>query len=111
MAKYPRIGHLTIGGVDYPAAINVRVMADLEDKGISIDTVLMSEGHRFENLATLMVLAINAGIRLSGSDMDPVTWDMIADAIDISELTGVTEQLAVLLGHTGRTVEAEPPKN
>ena len=111
MAKYPRIGRLTIGGVDYPAVINVRVLTQLEDKGISIDTVLTSDAHRWGNLMVLMALAINTGLRMSGEGGKTVTEDEIADAIDLSELTDVTEQLAVLLGYKGRTVEAESPKN
>ena len=111
MAKFPRIGRLTIGGVEYPAVINVRVLTQLEDMGISIDTVLSSDNRRWANLTKLMVLAINAGIRISGADMQPVIEDEIADAIDLAELTDVAEQIAILLGYKGRTVEAEPPKN
>ena len=111
MAKYPRIGRLTIGGVEYPAVINVRLLTQLEDMGISIDTVLTSDSRRWGNLVTLMAMAINTGIRLSGGTMQAVTEDEIADAIDISELAELTEQLAHLLGYKGRTVEAEAPKN
>ena len=109
-AKYPRIGRLTIGGVDYPAVINVRVLTALEDRGISMENVLTAEGHRWSNFATVITLAINTGLRMTG-DTRTVTEDEIADAIDLADLTTVTEQLALLLGHHGRTVEAEPPKN
>lgn len=110
MAKYPRIGTLTIAGTEYPAAVNARVLMDLETKGISIDTVLTDDGRRWANLVTLITMAINTGVRLSGGDGTTVTDDQIADSIDISDLSDLASQVAVLLGG-GRTVEAEPPKN
>lgn len=110
MAKYPRIGRLTIGGTDYPAAVNTRVLMELEARGISIDTVLTDDGHRWANLVALVTMAINCGIRLSGDGTAVVTEDMIADSVDISELADLAGQISVLLGGS-RTVEAEPPKN
>lgn len=46
MAKYPRVGRLTIAGTEYPAAVNARVLMDLEAKGISMDAVLSDDGRR-----------------------------------------------------------------
>lgn len=111
MAKYPRIGRLTIAGEEYPAVINGKVLTQLEDKGITIEGALATDGTRWHNLFLLITLAINAGIRLTGSTAQPVTEDEIADAVDLSELTSITDQIAVLLGHKSRTVEAELPKN
>ena len=111
MAKYLRIGHLVVGGVEYPAAITVSTLMELEDKGISIEGVLTTEGRRWTNLLTLITLAINTGIRLTGSEMMPVDADALADCIDISDLGDLSEQIAGLLGRKNRTVEADPPKN
>ena len=109
MAKYPKIGRLTIAGDEYPAAVNARVLMDLESKGINIDTVLTDDGRRWANLVKLITTAINTGARLSGQDT-VVTEDQIADCIDISELSDLASQVAALISG-GRTVEADPPKN
>lgn len=110
MAKYPRVGRLTIAGKEYPAAINARVLTDLEAKGISMDAVLSDDGRRWANLVILITLAIKTGARLSGCDAVDVTEDQIADSIDITELTDLAGQVATLISGD-RTVEAEPPKN
>lgn len=108
-----RVGTLTIGGVEYPAVINTRLLMELEDEGIAIDDILSSETRRWHNMVKLITLAINAGYRRVDHDKHPrqVSEDAVADALDIADYTQVTNDLAVLLGRAGRTVEAIPPKN
>lgn len=110
MAKYPKIGRLTIAGTTYPAAINVSVLIELESLGIDIDSVLASGSNRMTKMVKLITLAINKGLHLSGREDESVTETQIADNIDISELTDVANQVGVLVSGN-RTVEAELPKN
>ena len=105
-----RIGSITINGEKFPAAINTAVMIEMEDAGISLEEILSDESRRWKMLVWLIVTIINTGERLSGSD-ERVTDAEVADAIDIADLADITGQIAVLLGQSGRTVIAEPPKN
>ena len=105
-----KIGRLTIGGDEYPACVNVRVMQRLEDAGINMEDALSGETNRWTNLIKLVYLAMDEGARLTGSDAPPVEDDL-ASMIDVTDLADVSEQIAVLLGAKGRTVEADPPKN
>ena len=104
-----RIGSITINGEKFPAAINTAVMIEMEDAGISLEEILSDESRRWKMLVWLIVTIINTGERLSGSD-ERVTDAEVADAIDIADLADITGQIAVLLGQSGRTVIAEPPK-
>ena len=111
MAKHKfKIGKMVLGGEEYPACVNVRVMQRLEDAGISLDSVLSEGSRRWSNLAKLVALTLEEGAALSGGDKPP-TEDEISAMIDITDLEDVSGQLAILLGSKNRTVEAEPPKN
>ena len=105
-----RIGSITINGVTFPAAINTAVMIEMEDAGISLEGILSEETGRWKKLVWLIATVINTGERLSGSN-ERVSEAEVADAIDIADLADITGQIAVLLGQSGRTVIAEPPKN
>ena len=105
-----RIGKMTINGEEFPAVINTAVMIEMEDSGISLDGILSEETGRFKKLVWLVTTIINTGLRLTGSD-ERVSEAEVADAIDISDLADITGQISVLLGQSGRTVIAEPPKN
>lgn len=105
-----RIGTITINGEIFPAAINTAVMIEMEDAGISLDGILAEETGRWKKLVWLITTVINTGERLSGSN-ERVSEAEVADAIDIADLADITGQIAVLLGQSGRTVIAEPPKN
>lgn len=104
------IGRLTIGGDDYPACINVRVMQRMEESGLSLENALTGEVNRWTNLVKLLYLVMEEGARLAGTEKPP-TEDELAAMIDVTDLQDVSDQLAVLLGAKGRTVEADPPKN
>lgn len=106
-----KIGTLILGGEEYPACVNVRVMQRLEDAGISLEGVLSEGGRRWSNLAKLVALAIEEGTALAGGDDPAPTEDEISSMIDITDLEDVSGQLAILLGSKNRTVEAEAPKN
>lgn len=112
MAKFPRVGRFTIAGDEYPAVINGIVLNQLEDRGITVDDVLTASGRRFHHLFMLIALAINEGIQITGSDAQPVTEDEIArNFVFPDDANTITEQLAMLMGNKGRTVEADLPKN
>ena len=105
-----RIGKMTINGETFPAVINTSVMIEMEDSGITLDGIMSEETGRWKKLVWLVTTIINTGLRLTGSE-ERVSEAEVADAIDISDLADITEQISVLLGQTGRTVQATPPKN
>ncbi len=105
-----RIGKMTINGEIFPAVINTSVMIEMEDSGITLDGIMSEETGRWKKLVWLVTTIINTGLRLTGSE-ERVSEAEVADAIDISDLADITEQISVLLGQTGRTVQATPPKN
>lgn len=109
MAKYPRVGRITIGDIDYPACINLRVIAQLQDEGIQLEN-LLSNGQNWIGFCKIIAYAINAGYRLSGSD-DTVDPDAIMDQIEVYELEDISRQIGSLINRASRTVQAEPPKN
>jgi hypothetical protein len=111
MARFkPRVGSITINGVDFPAIVNISLMIEMEKAGISIDGILSDDANRWQNLIWLITKAINMGYEVQGMP-ESVTETEVANAIDISDLVDITEQIAALLGQTGRKVMAEPPKN
>lgn len=111
LKKAVRVGQIDINGEVFPAVINTAILMELEDQGIDIDHALTDDaGRRWHNAVKLIALAINAGCRLTGNN-ETVTEEEIADSIDMACLRDITPQLGVLMGATGRTVKAEPPKN
>lgn len=104
------IGHITIAGEDYPAIVNVRLIMQLQKQGIEIDRLFDSDTVQWEKILKFLTCMINEGYRLISSDQK-VTEDEIAEKLTIAEIKNVTAQLSILFGNTGRTVEAEPPKN
>ena len=108
--KNIKIGKLTICGEEYPACINVRVMMRLEDAGVEVGNILEDGPRRWTNLVKLISYALDEGAALTGAE-EPPAEEELATMLDISDLADVSEQLAVLLGTKGRTIEAEPPKN
>lgn len=104
------IGHITIAGEDYPAIVNVRLIMQLQKQGIEIDQLFDSDRVEWEKILKFLVCMINEGYRLINSDQK-VTEDEIAEMLTIAEIKNITTQLSILFGNSGRTVEAEPPKN
>lgn len=105
-----RIGKMTINGEEFPAVINTAVMIEMEESGITLDGIMSDETGRWKKLVWLVTTIINTGLRLTGSE-ERVSEPEVADAIDISDLADITGQISALLGQTGRTVQALPPKN
>lgn len=104
------IGHITIAGEDYPAIVNVRLIMQLQKQGIEIDRIFDSDAVEWEKILKFLACMINEAYRLINSNQE-VTEDEIAEMLTIAEIKNITAQLSILFGNTGRTVEAEPPKN
>lgn len=109
MRKF-NIGHITIAGEDYPAIVNVRLIMQLQKQGIEIGQLFDSDTVEWEKILKFLTCMINEGYRLINSEL-AVTEDEIAEMLTIAEIKNITTQLSILFGNTGRTVEADPPKN
>lgn len=111
MIKGAKVHTITIGGQDYPAFANVALLMELQDEGIDLDTIMVAEGsQKWRNFARLIKKIIDKGYQAKGEDQT-VSEDDILDTIDIASIPELTDQLGVLFGSKGRTVQAEPPKN
>lgn len=111
MIKNAKVRKITIGDCEYPAFANVALLMELQDEGINLDTIMVEEGsQKWRNFAKLLKKIIDKGYQAIGST-ETVSESDILDSIDIASIPGLTDQLAILFGGKGRTVEAEPPKN
>lgn len=104
------VGSITINGDTFPAAINYALMDELEAEGIDFNNLLGDEKGRFKRIACLVTKAINTGYRLSGSN-ERVTDSEVLDVLSPDNHEEILNQIAALLGQSGRKVIAEPPKN
>lgn len=111
MIKNAKIHKITIGGKEYPAFANLALLMELQDQGINLDTIMIEDGsQRWRNFATLIKKIIDKGYQARNEDKT-ISEEDILDSIDLESIGEISDQLAVIFGGKGRTVEAEPPKN
>lgn len=107
-----RTGKMEIHGKEYMITMNNRVLAGLEEKGISLEEI--GKGKKLTNTLTLIFLMINAGSRLARleglGDYPAITMDELMDYTTTEDYERfLSAALPVIQGD--RKVDAVPGKN
>lgn len=107
-----RIGHVTIGGVEYPLTMSTRAMMQMEAEGYDlthIDGKNINVTFFVKMLHAMMVAGNRLEKRGGGNPPTVPAMDDLVDIIEPDEMESLTDQLmAVVDGE--RNVEAIPPK-
>ena len=107
-----RIGHVTIGGTEYPITMSTRAMMQMEAKGYNLTDIKQENVNVtffVEMLHAMMVAGNRLEKRGGGNPPTVPAMDDLIDIIEPDEMEALTDQLMQVVDGE-RNVEAIPPK-